>query len=356
MPSKTSASDLGNEPPAPQDSPRDTDINITSWSAVAQWQKLGDQISILKDLSLDLHHEVRSDKAFFKISALVVLKAHPGRSKRVYLFVHPECIQSLTLEDNPETRYELGPGTIRLRFGLSSPMTLLGPKLNLTPQSKASGDILDALRVLAGQLSFAVYTNLSAKLLPGQLPSLCEAVSQHRLGSIADHANPAKLYGGKGGQVVNVEGLTEELAEVAPIGDGQAESDSPGPSRKRQRDASGRPRPLEVPEIPRELIEDILDNRLAALKRDMMEGLKRDMTKQLEGLKCGVVWLVDDHLDKLRKDTRKSTSAMVEKEVCELKEQLEEELLRDIEDKVEQVEARLYNYVDSLGLGMDPEP
>ena len=66
MPSAASASDLGNEPLTPQDSPQDRDFNMTSQPAVAQWQKFGDPISVLNDLRFDLHHNIQSDKAFFK--------------------------------------------------------------------------------------------------------------------------------------------------------------------------------------------------------------------------------------------------------------------------------------------------
>jgi len=357
MSSTASTSDLGNKPLAPQDTPRD--INMSK-SAVAQWQKLGDQISVLDNLRLGLYRNIQSEKAFFRISAQVALKASTHRHSRIYLFVPPEHIKSLTLEDNPETQHKLGSGTVCLRFSLSTPPTLFGPKLALTPKNKAAGDRLDALRALASQLSFSVYTNPSTKLLPRQLLLLCEAASQHQLRSITALADPANLYDGEGGQAVEVEGLAGELAEAAPISDGEDASShydassppsdsklalSPqysgsGPSRKRRRVASGNPRALETPEIPRDLIEDICarvcDSRLA--------DLKRDMTQQLEGLGRRVIDHTEKRLGKLRKDVMLKTGVIIDQEIEGLKSELQD----SIRHEVGQVDEKCWERVSRL--------
>src|SRR5437667_4438043 len=118
----TSAPDLGDQPLVPQNP---QDIHITSRPAIAQWQGLG-QTSVLKDLFLDINHSIRSDEAFFKLSALVHLKDYRRIRMRIHLFIHPERVQSLTLGESMETQHKLGSGTVCLKFSLSRPMTLLG--------------------------------------------------------------------------------------------------------------------------------------------------------------------------------------------------------------------------------------
>src|SRR5213083_2595871 len=83
--------------------------------------------------------------------------------------------------------------------------------------------------------------------------------------------------------------LSHHAASSRPFANGLAPSppysSSPGPSRKRQRDAWGGPRTVEAAKTPQELIEQVLESRLADLKRDMRREMKREMAQQLEGLK-----------------------------------------------------------------------
>jgi len=365
MSSTASTSNLGNEPPAPRDTLRD--IDLASEPAIAEWLN---QTSTVNGLHLDLHCNVESRKAFFRISARVAFKFSSNKFDCIYLFVYPELIESLTLKDNPETQRKLGSGTVCLEFILSTPATLFGPKFDptlrnkfdLTPKNEASRDMLDALRALASQLSFSVYTNPSTERLPRrQLFVLCKAASQLR--SIASHANPAHLYGGGGGQDLGARGLAGGPAAAASVGDaqdalhhgassppsGSKPTPSPqysgaGPSRKRQRDASGNPRALVTPEI-RKLFEDICDSRLADLKRDMtleLDGLKRSV-RELEGLEHRVMDRVEKRLCKLSKDVMQKTGVIIDEEI----EGLRSEIQDTIHDEVRAVDG---NCVDQLSV------
>lgn len=348
------------------------DIDLISQPAVVSWQGSDEQQSVLNDLRFDLHYNTASDKAFFKIWAKVALKASRNQLKRVFFLIQPERVESLAFKETPDVKHGLGPTTVCLQFVLSSAATLVGPKVDLTPRNKLSGDKLDALRLLSGQLRFCVYTNPSTRVLPRiQFSSLCTLISQHLLRSIVDHANVNRLYAGQGGLVIEGSAQTREPAQVSP---GSVDEDattaslpsSPpsyddlpppppgvesqaGPSKKRRRAESQEEQTTTREDMPfsRKLIEEIcsqmIDSRLASLKCDM--------TRQLEDLEGRLMDHIQEQMDEVREEARQETGAMIDDEFYGVKAELQDY----VEEEFKQVEERFVERINSAKVSLEIE-
>lgn len=348
------------------------DIDLTSQPAVVQWQGANAQPLVLSDLHFDIHYNVASDKAFFKIWAKVALKASRNQLKRVFFLIQPERIESLTCQDNLDVKYGLGPTTLCLRFVLNNAATLVGPKVDLAPRNKSSGDKLDALRLLSSQLSFNVYVNPPTRVLPRtQISSLCTLVSQHRLRSIMDHANVGRLYAGQGGYVIEASAQIQESTRVSPdVVDEDATTASmpssppsyddlpppppavepqAGPSKKRRREESAEDQAIEsgAMTMSRKMMEEIcaqmIDSRLA--------GLKCDMARQLEDLEGRLMDHIQDRIDEVREDARQETGATIDDEFYGVKAELQDY----VDDEFKQMEERFVERINSAKVSLEIE-
>lgn len=210
-----------------------------------------DSTNFLSGVTFDLRHDATSNDTVLKLRATVVLKADAPSKTALFLHVQPECITSLVLEDvvdeeiaaqQVEARRRLGSDLACLRFTLTRPPDLIGPKqCVLTPKNKASGDVLDLLRSLAHQPHFAIY--FSQKLVPKwRLALLCELASTRVLRTNARQADVSSLYRGKGGAVIVVPQIpsaaTAQHDAVPPQG---------SPPSYNELDPSPPPAPLEPP-------------------------------------------------------------------------------------------------------------
>lgn len=189
----------------------DSNIDITAQPAVITWRTSDGEDRCLSQLKLDLHYDVHSSKAFSQLRAAIALKSHHrSRNTAVFLFVHPERIRTLVLDDSPcavEAR-ALGPETVCLHFELSRLPALVVPKESLAPRNQTSGNLLDCLREVAQQATFSVYAKIPCRFLPRQrLVALCDAASRNELRSIAAHSNASSLYAGAGGKVIEGDSL-----------------------------------------------------------------------------------------------------------------------------------------------------
>ena len=190
------------------------DLNIST-PAVVAWGSG----TILTDVTLDLRQRVSNNTALFKIRAALTLKNSPLTRTAFFLFVYPELIRSLeplsgadvergiVAESGAATapdiaRAKLGIDVTCLRFELSEPLNLIGPKdAMLTPKNRASGQTLDSLRALARQDSFFIYfpQNVVSK---ARLITLCNVICAGTSRTMKRQADIVTLYGGKGGQVL----------------------------------------------------------------------------------------------------------------------------------------------------------
>ncbi|RYO94657.1 hypothetical protein DL762_000423 [Monosporascus cannonballus] len=342
--------------PAPTTTPIPTliptansDIDVAAQPAVVVWRGSDGGDQSLPQLNLDLHYNARSNKAFFKLRTAVLLKAHPRpRKTNVFLFIHPERIRTLALDESPcpaEVK-TLCPDAFCLRFDLKRAPALIVPKDSLAPRNQASGGMLDSLRALAQQTAFAVYSAIPCRTLPRRrLLSLCKAASRDGLRSIAAHSNITSLYAGNGGRIIemdtlgisatatgNEHGTALELpAENPPAYDelpAGSQRPEPNPPKKRRRSS-----PEPSTGVDRKYIEDIcahiIDSRLA--------DLRRDVTKQLQDLETRVMDHIDENLSAQRKDITEDIGDKIEDEYYGLKLDLQNYIREEMEDTEDRI-------------------
>lgn len=194
------------------DSAHDHDINISKAPIVVSWTGDGDQLQTLSHsplthdhVTLDVHLDAESHTAFFKITANLALKGKRSRSN-IFLFIHPERIRSLGFVEQDDSSASaskiLGTSTYSLRFDLVEPPALVVPKDDYVPKGETARTTLEALQALSRVTRFCVHlpSNVLAKQ---RLLALCEKVSSTgSLKTTPGVVNLAKLYGGKGAQVV----------------------------------------------------------------------------------------------------------------------------------------------------------
>lgn len=198
--SSPSQDSTASESSAPDKNAGDCKIHLTT-PAVLAWE--GGQLS---DLALDIHHDHSARTAFFKLRTTIFLK---NLKTNLYLFIAPERIQSLALDESLEPKLKPSGSSQNLthlstclQFTLDTAADLVGPTFaGLTPKNKAAGQTLDQLRLAAGTTRFSIY--ISHKLLSrAQMLSLCDAVSQSDWRSTPGQADLKCLYHGKGGKVI----------------------------------------------------------------------------------------------------------------------------------------------------------
>lgn len=194
------------------DSAHDDDIDVSKAPIVVSWIGDEDQAQSLSHSPLtndhvmfDAHFDADSHTAFFKITANLAFKGKRSRSN-IFLFIHPERIRSLDFveqDDRSATASKiLGTSTCSLHFVLIEPPALIVPKDDYVPKGDTARTTLQALQALSRVTRFCV--DLPSNILARQrLLALCEkASSSGSLKTLPGAANLSKLYGGKGGQVI----------------------------------------------------------------------------------------------------------------------------------------------------------
>lgn len=188
------------------------DIDVSRAPIVVSWtgddhqaHSLGHSPLTHDHVTFDVHFDAESHTAFFKITANLAFKGKRSRSN-IFLFIHPERVRSLDLveqDDRSVTASKiLGTSTYSLHFALVEPPALVVPKDDYVPKGETARNTLEALQALSRVTRFHV--DLPSKVMAKErLLALCEkASSSGSLKTMRGAANLAKLYGGKGGQVI----------------------------------------------------------------------------------------------------------------------------------------------------------
>ncbi|KAJ3569311.1 hypothetical protein NPX13_g6126 [Xylaria arbuscula] len=359
-------SDVGSATIHPTTFTANSNIDITAQPAVITWRTLDDDEQCLSHVTFDLHYDARSSKAFFKLRAAVALKSHQrSRNTPIFLFVHPEHIRALAVEESPcaTEAAALGPETVGLRFEMSRLPSLVVPKESLAPRNQTSGKVIDSLRAIAQKATFSVYVKLPCRLLPRQkLQALCSAISRKELRSIAAHANASSLYAGAGGNLIDGDSLcsaqtttcskepestTRPLAEDPPSYDevpaGPPSAEAPG-SYKRRRLESPEAESVPQERLDRKHIEDIcaqiIDSRLSQLKDDV--------SKQLQDLENRIIDYVDEQLIVQRRETTEEVGLQTEDKYYGLKLDLESY----VREEVEEAEGRILDHLGTASFSL----
>ncbi|KAI0815421.1 hypothetical protein GGR55DRAFT_686287 [Xylaria sp. FL0064] len=331
--------------------------DITAQPAIITWRNFDGEDQCLSHLNLDLHYDVRSSKAFFKFRAAVALKSHPrSHNTAVFLFVHPERIRALVLDDSPCAEASiLGPETVCLHFKLGRLPALVVPKESLAPRNQTSGNLLDSLRTVVQQATFSVYVRIPCRRLPRQrLHALCGAASRNELRSIAAHSNASDLYagaGGGGGELLREhESAIEPLVEGPPSYNEVPPGPPPGVSalHKRRRLSTLESEPVPLERLDRKYIEDIcaymIDNRLGQLRRDV--------AKQLQDLENRVIDYVDEQLILQRQEAKEDIGLQIEDEYYGLKLDLQ----NYVREEIQEAEGRIFDHLSTASFSLQMNP
>lgn len=355
------------------------DINVSAAQAAVIWDGCAQPFG---DLTCDVRRHASSNTAFIKLRATVALKAPTSAKTSIFVFVHPERIRAIALNESPEPPPQeivkkLGQNTYCLRFTLERPAALVGPAGSepIAPKNKSSGETLNHLRSLARETTFAIY--LPAKVVTkARLLSLCEAASGHGLKSIVWQADMACLYGGKGGRLLidAPEALSanppsyDELEPGPPLPPTRqgklrmippctlqysydaTDSGMQGPSKKRRRESGNsdaQPADLSVMEA---MCRKIMGEMKAELKQDMTNQLQHLETRVMERLEqrlaeesARIEEHVDQQLLEVRGETTDEISDKIEDEYYGVRLRLED----FVKDEVQDAEDRIIHHIES---------
>ncbi|KAK4171465.1 hypothetical protein QBC36DRAFT_339913, partial [Triangularia setosa] len=158
-------------------------IDLTDRMGVVVWEDSDQEMQHTPDLPMDLHVDASEDQAIFALHGCLFLKSGKPKKLKLYLFIHPEYIQSVEYNNNtgpliPVMQWVPFNNFIGLRFSMTQPLSFVVPKNRpLVPKARSKG-LLDTMKALASVQDFTLYLNI---LL------------------IND-----RLYHGAGGQVINL--------------------------------------------------------------------------------------------------------------------------------------------------------
>lgn len=194
------------------DSAHDDDIDVSRAPIVVSWTGDDDQAHSLSHsplthdhVAFDIHFNSESHTAFFKITANLAFKGKRSRSN-IFLFIHPERVRSLDFVEQDDRSVSaskiLNTSTYSLHFVLAEPLALVVPKDDYVPKGETARHTLEALQALSRVTRFRVDLPSNTLAKP-RLLALCERISSDEsLKTMPGVANLAKLYGGKGAQVI----------------------------------------------------------------------------------------------------------------------------------------------------------
>lgn len=356
------------------------DVNVSTAPAVVAWDGFAQPLT---DVTCDIRRYALANTAFIKLRAGIALKTPAPAKTTIFLFVHPERIRTLILDETPEStsqdavKKKLGQNTYCLRFILERPGALVGPASaeNIIPKNKSSGELIHHLRSLARETKFAVY--LPAKVVTkARLLSLCEAASSDGLKSIPWQADMTCLYGGKGGRLIedNSEDPSanppsyDELEPGPPMpptshgkpcaiflrtlqrAHDSVGSSSQGPSKKRRRESGGSDAPPTDMSTMEAMCRKIMYEMKAELKQDMSDRLQQLETTIMERLEerlaeesARIEEHVDQQLLEVREETTDEIGSRIEDEYYGVRVRLED----FVKDEVQDAEERIIHHIES---------
>lgn len=193
------------------DDERHCKIDLRGSASVVVWEGSDGQVHHTPDLRMDLHVDASQDQAIFALHGCVFLKGGKPNKLSLYLFIHPENIQSVEYEHNtgpsiPAMQQEPSKNFIRLRFGMTQPPTFVVPKDRpLAPKPRSEG-LLDMIKALASVQDFSIYLNM-LQLVPAiryQLSLLPLVFLFNDLKTDERRVAIQRLYHGAGGQVIDL--------------------------------------------------------------------------------------------------------------------------------------------------------
>ncbi|CAN8097003.1 unnamed protein product [Discula destructiva] len=264
-------------------------------------------------LDLFIQYDRSTSTAFLKLRASLVLKALPPAKSYLYVFIPPERIRTLTLDDSPDpdsvpsdTAKVLGSSFACLRFNLKAAADLIGPKfVSHKPKNHMEGRVLDQLRSLVQSTAFTVFIP-SQVLSKSQLLAVCYGMSDWLLRSNPGQIDLLCLYEGRGGVKIQI-GESDKAVNYSPDMPKQPCGDKP-PSY-----TEAAPAPLIAAgdmevlagkkrrRLNSDAVVELGGNLLATIKQMVREEVRVQVSEEVQKLetrlKDSVVDLINKHTD-----------------------------------------------------------
>lgn len=329
-------------------------VNLTT-PAVVIWEGQHTKVG------LHLQHDRVTSTAFFKLRASLVLKALAPARSYLYLFIPPERIQSLTLDESPDpdsippdTSRALGSSFTCLHVSLNTTADLIGPKsVNLKPKNHGEGRVLDELRSLVRSTTFTIL--IPHQVLPkAKLLCTCYGISDRLLRSDPGQFDLACLYEGKGGVKVAI-GESDNQSRIAPGNSQQPSGDGPPAytesepcppattgfsalpaSKKRRLDNSGS--------------VELGDDLLAAMRKMIREEVRVQVSQEVRKLEIRLTdkldRIVDRHAESCREEleaARQEVDDKIEDDFFGVRMKLEDYIKEELTEAEERIIQHLQN-------------
>lgn len=306
-------------------------------------------------VDLHLQHDRSTSTAFFKLRSSLVLKALSPAKTFLYLFVPPERMQSLLIDESPNpdsipsgTSKVLGSSFTCLRIILTKPADLIGPKsVVLKPKNQVQGLVLDELRSLAQSTAFAIF--IPHQLLPkAKLLCISYGINDRLLRSDPGQIDLACLYEGKGGVKVTV-GDSDGTTRTAPDHSQQPSGDSPpsyaesglcpppaaepstlSSSKKRRLDSSGAV----------ELGGDLLAAMRKMIQDEVRVQVSQEVQKLEDRLTTRLDSIVEKHAERYREElegTRQEFDDKIEDDFYGVRMKLEDYIKEELAEAEERI-------------------
>lgn len=359
------------ESSAPDQSPVDCKINVTT-PAVLAWET-----GQLSDLALDIHYDPADETAFFKFRTTLFLK---NSRTNLYLFIAPERILSLTLDESLEPKFKPSGNAqssnstwTSLHLTLDKAADLVGPAFSgVTPKNKTSGQVLDLLLLAAGTLTLSIYISHKA-LSRAQLLSLCSSVSRPDWRSTSGQADLKCLYHGKGGKVISGGSASSDVPPRPPppqsshdippsydeAGPGPPMADPSQPPHKKRRldntdDGDSTQQDTGLMAAVEAMCRKLLQEQKAELRDGVVREMKQYVDEQLRALETRVSkeiesqagWYENTLEDRLAEDVqglRDEVADNTEDEFYGLRIRLED----FVKEEIQEAEERIVDHIQS---------
>ncbi|KAL7952208.1 hypothetical protein V8C34DRAFT_299842 [Trichoderma compactum] len=236
------------------------------------------------EFNLDIYTNTSANKAMFTLHSYIYLTNRRRSNKQnVYLLIPPERIKAITTQTSPAARATASntaiPQFYSLHFSLIQQPDFIGPQSDLPLSKEKTKAQLDLLQDLAIVTEFTIHLASSDTVTPKQqkdlelLATIFSPVNtENRPRSDNKRGNPATLYAGKGGKVINInKGVARDEASPPPYH--SATLDHPPVSKKRQRpDADD-----DYPSVPR-----------ISPFAQYFDALARQMNTRFDNLECSI--------------------------------------------------------------------
>ncbi|KAK2602336.1 hypothetical protein N8I77_008880 [Diaporthe amygdali] len=365
-------------------------IDVSAQPAIASWTHDSGVTRRLDALRLHIFHDPSTSTAFFKLRATVTFKATSAKPKRTtaaWLHIAPENVETISLEDEENVdeviSKMIGPNTVCWHFSLTRPATLvLPPDYDVKSKGQPSDDSFHGLWALARATKFFISASLPARTVSrGRLMSLCAAASRPqsgkgttsvetasadvKLASNKHAADTASLYGGRGGQIVELDSLNlpEPAGSAAfppaysDIGPSPPLAADPPMGKKRRRRTSSEASATAYRQVDSKAIEDKTafanaskNDLKAELKAELLNELRTEMKAELKDqLKMELVSEVMQEVEKRvldRVEERLQEQADdFEKQLYDLRHELGATVYSEVEDQTYTARKELEDFV-----------